>query len=132
MGGAATADLPAFGTLGDDDIPLLGIGLGGDGLQIPPAGVGAVAGVDVHVEGPEAEGTVIAGGVAQRFYFLSAMGADESAVVLFEAFFFHFYEKNPFFLLLIHTYLKISLQTQSYGSNLLLFPVKVKFFRRKT
>ena len=49
VGGTATADLTAFFAFGDDDIPLLGIGLGGYGLQVAATGVGAVAGIDVHV-----------------------------------------------------------------------------------
>ena len=89
MGGAATADLPAFGAFGDDDIALLGIGLGGDGLQIPSAGIGAVAGVDVHVPRPEAEGTVVAGGVAQGLDLTAAMDADKAIVQLGKAFLFH-------------------------------------------
>ena len=89
MGGAATADLPAFGAFGDDDVPLLGVGLGGDGLQIPSAGVGAVAGVDVHVPRPEAEGTVVARGVAEWQYLLAAILTYEAVVVLSESFVFH-------------------------------------------
>ena len=89
MGGAATADLPAFGAFRDDDIAFLGIGLGGDGLQIPPAGVGAVAGIDIHVPRPEAEGTVVAGGVAQGLDLFAAMDADKAVVQLGKAFLFH-------------------------------------------
>ena len=89
VGGAATADLPAFDAFGDDDIPLLGIGLGRNGLQISPAGVGAVAGIDIHVPRPEAEGTVVAGGVAQRLDLFAAMDADKAVVQLGKAFLFH-------------------------------------------
>ena len=89
VGGAATADLSAFGAFGDDDVPLLGIGLGGDGLQIPSAGVGAVAGVDVHVPRPEAEGTVVAGGVAQRLDLTAAVDANKTVVQLGKALLFH-------------------------------------------
>ena len=80
VGGAATADLPALGAFGDDDVALLGIGLGGDGLQIPSAGVGSVTGIDVHVPRPKAEGTMIAGGVAQGLDLTAAMDADETVV----------------------------------------------------
>ena len=89
VGGTATADLSAFGAFGDDDIALLGIGLCGDGLQIPSAGIGAVAGVDVHVPRPEAEGTVVAGGVAQGLDLFAAMDADKAVVQLGKAFLFH-------------------------------------------
>ena len=89
VGGAATADLAAFLALGDDDIALLGIGLSGDGLQIATARIGAVTGVDVHVPRPEAEGTVVAGGVAQGLDLLPTMDADKAVVQLGKAFLFH-------------------------------------------
>ena len=89
VGGAATADLAAFLALGDDDIALLGIGLGGDGLQIATARIGAVTGIDVHVPRPEAEGTVVAGGVAQGLDLFAAMDADKAVVQLGKAFLFH-------------------------------------------
>ena len=61
-----------------------------DGLKLSAAGIRPVAGVDVHVQRPQAKRTMIAGGIAQGLYFLSAIGADESAVVLRKSFRFHF------------------------------------------
>ena len=89
VGGATAADLSALGTLGDDDIALFGIRLGGDGLQISSAGVGSVTGIDVHVSRPEAEGAMVAGGVAQGLDLATAMDADKTVVQFGKAFLFH-------------------------------------------
>ena len=86
MGGAATADLAAFGTAVDYNVTLFGVGLGAYGLQQATAFIGAVAGVDVHVYGPQAKGAMVAGGIAQGLYLSAAMGADKSAVVFCKAF----------------------------------------------
>ena len=82
-------DLTAAGAFVNDDKALFGIGLCADGLHLPLAFAGAVAGVDVHVEGPEAEGAVIAGGVAKGLHGFSAVLADKSVVVFGESFLFH-------------------------------------------
>ena len=89
VGGTATADLSALGALGNDNVALLGIGLGRDGLQVASAGVGSVTGIDVYVPRPEAEGTMITGGVAEGLYLASAMDADKPVVQLGKSFLFH-------------------------------------------
>ena len=89
MGGAATADLAAFGAFRDDDVPFFGIGLGGDGLQIPSTGVGSVTRIDVYVPRPKTEGAMVAGGVAQGLDLASAMDADKAVVQLGKTFLFH-------------------------------------------
>ena len=89
VGGAASTDLPALLAFGDDDIALLGIGLGRDGLQVTATGIGTVTGIDVHVPRPKAEGTMIAGGVAQGLYLPSAMDAGKTVVQLGKTFLFH-------------------------------------------
>ena len=89
VGGTATADLTAFFAFGDDDIPLLGIRLGGYGLQVAATGVGAVAGIDVHVPRPQAKGAMVAGGVAQGLDLAAAMDAGKTVVQLGKAFLFH-------------------------------------------
>ena len=86
MGGAATADLAAFGTAMDYNVSFAGVGLGADGLQQAAAFIGAVAGVDVHVDRPQAEGAMVTGGIAQGLDLSAAMGADKSAVVFCKAF----------------------------------------------
>ena len=75
-----TAKLAAFFASGNDDIPLLGIGLGRNRLQLSSAGVGTVARVDVHVKRPQTEGTMIPRGIAQGKHFPAAMGTGEAVV----------------------------------------------------
>jgi hypothetical protein len=91
VGGAATADLSALAALGYDDEALFGVGLGGYGLQVAAAGVGAVTGVDVHVAGPQAEGAVISGGVAQGLDLTAAVDAGKSVVQLGKSLLFQFH-----------------------------------------
>ena len=86
MSGAATADLAAFGAAVDDDVTLAGVGLGADGLQQAAAFIGAVAGVDVHVDGPQAEWAMVTGGIAKGLDLSAAVGADKAAVVFCKAF----------------------------------------------
>ena len=86
MGGAAAADLAAFGTAVYYNVALFGVGLGADGLQQAAAFIGAVAGVDVHVDRPQAEGAMVTGGIAKRLDLSAAMGTDEAAVVFCKAF----------------------------------------------
>ena len=62
IGGSVAAELAAFGTAVGNDVAVAGIGLGADGLHLTSAAVCTVAGVDVNVERPEAEGAVVSGG----------------------------------------------------------------------
>ncbi len=96
MGGAVAVDFAAFGTLMDDNKALFGIGFGADRLHLPLAFAGAVTGVDVHMKRPEAEGTVIARGIAKGFYGLSAVLASKTAVVFGESFLLHGMVLFPF------------------------------------
>ena len=57
---AVAVDLAAAGAAVDDDKSFFGIGFCADRLHFPLAFAGAVAGIDVHVKRPEAEGAVIA------------------------------------------------------------------------
>ena len=84
------ADRSAFGAFMGDDESLFRIRLRGDGLHLPAAIRCPIAGIFIQMEGPQTKRTMIAGGVAQGLYFLSAMGSDESAVVLCKSFRFHF------------------------------------------
>ena len=52
-----------------------------DRLHLPAAGAGAVAGVFVHMERPEAERAVIARGVAERLDLPAAMRAHKAGIV---------------------------------------------------
>ena len=90
VGGAVAVDLAAARALVNDDKALFGIGLGANGLHLSAAFAGTVAGVDVHVERPEAEGTVVARGVAKGLYGLSAVLANKSVIVFGESFLFHY------------------------------------------
>lgn len=51
--------LTALVTSVDDDVALLGIGLGFYGAENAAAGVGSVTGVDIHVQRAEAEWAVV-------------------------------------------------------------------------
>ena len=82
-------DLATAGASVNDDKSLFGIGLCADRLHLPPAFTGAVAGVDIHVERPETIGAVVARGIAQRLYGLTAMLADKAAVVFGKSFLLH-------------------------------------------
>lgn len=82
VGCLVALDLPAFGTAVDYDITLLGVGDTAYRLHGGAAFVCAVAGVYINVQGPEAHGTMVAGGVAQRLYLGPAMGADKTVIVL--------------------------------------------------
>ena len=86
MSRAVAAYLAAFCAAVDDNVPLFGVGLGANGLKQAAALVGTVTGVDVDVYGPQAKGTVVAGGISQRLYLSAAMRADKSAVVFRKAF----------------------------------------------
>ena len=72
---------PAFRTAMGEDITPLGVGLGLDGLHRPAAVALAVAGIHVQMQRPQAEGTMVAGAVAERRHLLAAMLTDKSAVV---------------------------------------------------
>lgn len=86
---AIASDLAAFIALVDDDIALFRIGLYANGAKNAAAGVGAIAGVDIHVQGTEALGAVIARAITERLDFKSAVFADERIVVFGKAFLFH-------------------------------------------
>ena len=88
-GGAVAADLAALGASMDNDETATGIGLGADRFHRAAAGIGTVAGVDVHVERPKAKRAMVAGGVAQRQDFAPAMRADKTVVVLGKALLLH-------------------------------------------
>ena len=55
-----------------------------DRLHSPAALTRAVTGIDVHVQAPQAKGTMIARGHRKRLHRLAAVRADKSAVVFFE------------------------------------------------
>lgn len=84
-----SADLAAFIAFVDDDVAFFGIGFHADGAEDTTAGVGAVTGIDVHVQGTEAFGAMVAGAVTKGFYFKAAVFADERIVVFGKAFMFH-------------------------------------------
>ena len=85
------AQLAAFLATVDDDIPPLGIRHGAHRLQRPTAGVGAISGVDVHVQAPKAKGAMVARGIAEGLHLPAAMRADKSIVVFGKSFIFHLF-----------------------------------------
>ena len=87
--GTVSADFAAFIAFVDDNVAFFGIGLHADRAEDTTAGVGAVTGIDVHVQGTEAFGAMIAGAVTKGFYFKAAVFADERIVVFGKAFLFH-------------------------------------------
>ena len=89
MGGTVAAKLAAFGAFVDDDVAPPGIGLNAEGHHFAATVGGAVAGIDVKVQGPQAEGAVVAGAVAQRGYLTTAVGAYKGGVIFGKAFLFH-------------------------------------------
>ena len=89
VSGAVSMDLAAFLALVQDHVAFFGVRLNADRLHLTLAGVGAVSGIDIHVERPEAEGTMVSGGISQRLNLPSAMGADKAVVVFGKAFLFH-------------------------------------------
>jgi len=74
-----------------DDEAFFGVGVGAEGIEDAAAVGCTVAGVDIHVEGAEAVGAVVAGGVAQGRYLFAAVCTDESVVVFRESFGFHYF-----------------------------------------
>ena len=87
--GAVAADLAAFVAFVNDDVSFFGIGFHADGAQDPTTGICAVSGVDIHMKRTKAFGAMVAGAIAERLYFKSAVFADEGIVVFGESFLFH-------------------------------------------
>ena len=84
-----SADLAAFFTAVNDDVAFFGIGLHLDRAQNAAAGVGAVAGVDIHVQRAKTARTVVAGAVAKGLDGQTAVFADEGIVIFGKSFLFH-------------------------------------------
>ena len=84
-----SADLAAFITAVNDDVTFFGIGLHLDRAQNTAAGICTVTGIDVHVQGAKATGTVVAGAVAEGLNGQTAIFADEGIVVFCKSFLFH-------------------------------------------
>ena len=80
MGGLTAAKLSASFAFGDDDISLLGIGLGRYGLQLASARIGTIPRIDIHMERPQAEGAMISGGIPQGKHLPAAMRTGEAVV----------------------------------------------------
>ena len=91
VSGAVTAYFTALGATVDDDIAVavLDIRLGADGLELAAAGIGAITGVDIDVKRPQAKGTVITGGIAERQDLFSAMRTNKAVVVFCKPFLVH-------------------------------------------
>ena len=79
--GFIAAEGAASGAAVGDDKAAARVGFGESGLHLPAAVGGTVAGIFVEMEGPEAEGAVIAGGIAEGEHLAPAVGAHKAAVV---------------------------------------------------
>jgi hypothetical protein len=90
VGCAISMNFSACTALVKDHVALLCIGLYANGLHVSATGIGSVSRIDVHVQGPQAEGAVIAGGITQRLDLLAAMLTDKSVVIFGESFLLHF------------------------------------------
>ena len=90
VGSLVALDLAALGTAVDDDITLLGVGNAADRLHGGTALVGTVAGVNVYVQGPQANGAVITGGISQGLYLCATVSTDKTVIVFRKAFSIHF------------------------------------------
>ena len=86
--------LAATLTAVQDDISALGIRHGGHGLQGAAARVGAISGIDIHVQAPQAKWAMVARGVAKGLDLLAAMRANKAVVVFGKSFYFHNPSKN--------------------------------------
>ena len=90
VGRLISVELAALGAFVNDDISLFGICDYLDRLHWRAAFAGAVTGIYINVERPEAEGAVIARGVAQGLDLLAAMCANKSVIIFCKSFLFHF------------------------------------------
>ena len=90
MRGAISVNFSARLALVENDVALFRVRLDADGLHLSAAGICPVAGVDIYVQRPKAEGAVIARGVAKGLDLLAAMLADKAVVVFGESFLLHF------------------------------------------
>jgi hypothetical protein len=79
----------AFAAFVGDDESLFGVWFCGYGIHDAFAVGCTVAGIDVEMQGAETDGAVVAGGIFQRRYFMSAVFADEGIVVFGKSFGFH-------------------------------------------
>ena len=73
VGGFVARDFATTVTAVDEDVATLGVGKGADGAENAATGVGAVAGENVYVQRAEAEGAVVARGVAKGQYLTAAV-----------------------------------------------------------
>ena len=89
MSGAAAVDLAAFLTAVNDHVAFSCVYLHADRLKGTAAIRGAVAGIDIQMERPEAEGAVVTRAVAERLDLLAAVGAREARIVFGKPFLFH-------------------------------------------
>ena len=90
MGGAVTVDLSTGLALVKDDVSFFGVGFHANGLHLSAARVCPVTWIDVNVQGPKAEGAVIARGVPQRFDLFATVLTDKAVVVFGKSFLLHF------------------------------------------
>ena len=73
-----------------NDVTLLCIGFYANGLHLSATGIGSVSRIDIHVQGPKAEGAVVAGGVTQGLDLLAAMLTGKAVIIFCESFLLHF------------------------------------------
>lgn len=116
MCGTVAMDLSAFGASMQDHESFFRIRLRADGFHHSAACVCAIARMDVHMQGPKTERTVVSGSESQRMDLFSAVCAKKSAIIFCKPFLFH--GSSPS----VASFYSISL---AYGTE------KVKLFDRK-
>ena len=94
VGGFVARDFAATVTAVDENVATLGVGKGADGAENTATGVGAVAGENVYVQRAEAEGAMVARGVAERENLLATVLAGEATIVFLKSFLLH--SESPF------------------------------------
>ena len=89
VGGFVARDFATTVTAVNEDIAALGVRKGADGAENTATGIGAVTGENVYVQGAEAEGAMVARGVAEREHLFATVLAGEAAIVFLKSFLLH-------------------------------------------
>ena len=94
VGGFVARDFATTVTAVDENITALWVGECADGAENATTGVGAVTRENVYVQRAEAEGAMVARGVAKRENLLATVLAGEATIVFLKSFLLH--SESPF------------------------------------
>ncbi len=92
FGGFISAEGAAFFAFMDDDEAFFGVGFGFHGAEDSFAIGCSVSGVNIQVEGGEAMGAMVTGGIAEGEDFFAAACADEAVVIFGKSFVFQWFD----------------------------------------